>query len=190
METTPSKNRYSPSLITSSSVIDRPNSHLAGRQAAELLTDESSRKKLQLLLESEGLEPLPSMAVISTDTFAGVISDLGEATRLIPGLSKDMIPVDASYFIIEEAAFNEGIWTGGLSTQRTDLQLELLATIQEVRKRGVIVVVVESVTPHHFTGTLRKNADVTIAKRINSAPGSQAELLPICIELSKRYEAK
>lgn len=177
------KNRFAPDSIVASKIIRRPQAHTAGRQATDMALDGSSERNLErLLCRQPDIDSRIIVGILEQPLLNDLVG-LGEVIEIVPYSVRNTPLVEASYLIIDEGALSNGCWAGALTTQRTDLLLELLDVVKNARGKGIITIVVQSSVPQHFTGTLRKNVDVLISEKAIVASDSQAHLLPICVAL-------
>lgn len=158
---------FAPATIPASHIVGRPDSHTAGRVAAEQTMDGDSADVLHALMNANSEVWIRRIELIGSQRCAASLKDLAKVERISAPHLVGNPSRDASYLIIEEKQFERGLWAGLLSTQKTTSFLRLLEHIVKAEENGTVVIVCPSETSNHFSDELRQRATVVLSK--NSA---------------------
>lgn len=157
---------FSPRRIPASKPVEKPSSHVAGRQAALQNTSEGSKEKLHDLLYPSG-EIARVVAVLGSSALRGVLSDFCCVREINDAVDLQKEGKDVSCLVIEERFLTQGRWFGSLSAQGTHVFRELYAQILRLKKQeDVVVVVVANAPASHMTSVLRDAADTVLPKQL------------------------
>ncbi len=129
----------------------------------------------RLLEAIGGLPPAPSeerppsgapspVGVIGPRQLLDALPPGTEALPLLPGTARALaghVPFDA--VIIDDRAFEQGPWTGGLDALGTNLFIELWDVVRHLRSAGVMVVLLRHGRPvSHFTADLESQCTLIL----------------------------
>ena len=159
---------YAPSTVPSSRIVGRPTAQNAGRAAAAQDMEDESGEVLQALMRAPTEAWVRSVALIGSKTLEKQLSTVSKVERIAaPHLLGDP-KEETSFIVIDEETFDEGLWSGLLSTQKTTDFIALLEHIEVAKKRGTVVVVLASDLSNHFSNELRSHATVVLGKNVSS----------------------
>lgn len=159
---------FSPATIPAVHIIGRPESHTAGRVAAEQEMENDSSDILNALFKAPPEAWTRRIELIGSKQRAESLSGLAEVERILAPHLMGNPSVDTSYLVIDEAQFSQGAWAGLLSTQKASSFFALLKHIKQAKENGTVVVVCPSETSNHFTDELRQRATVVLSKNSSS----------------------
>jgi len=180
---------FSPRRISASKPVEKPNSHVAGRQAALQDTGEGSKEKLRELLYPAS-EVSRVVAVLGSSELREILSDFCSVRKIDSAVDLAKAGNDISYLVIEEASLTSGRWFGSLSAQGTHLFQELHSQIMKAQRNGnVVTAVVANAPASHMTSVLRDAADVVLSKKSRKDSRS-AEMANPVIKAIDAYACK
>lgn len=155
---------FAPTTIPASSIVERPDAHTAGRLAAEQTMDSDSADVLYALMNADAEKWTRLIEFIGSHESAESLQDIAEVGRISAPHLLGKPSREASYLVIEENQFDNGLWEGLLSTQKTTIFLRLLDHVKKARENGTVVIVHPSETANHFSEELRQQATVVLSE--------------------------
>lgn len=159
---------FAPSTIPSSRIVGRPTAQNAGRAAAAQDMEGESGEVLQALMCAPADAWVRKVALIGSKSLEKQLSTVCEVERIraphLLGNPKE----EHSFIVIDEEAFDEGLWSGLLSTQKTTDFVALMEHIESAKKWGTVVVILETDLSNHFSNELRSHATVVLGKNVSS----------------------
>lgn len=177
---------YAPSTIPSSRIVGRPTAQNAGRAAAAQDMEGESGEVLQAIMRAPADAWVRKIALIGSKTLEKQLSTVCEVERIkaphLLGNPKE----EHSFIVIDEEAFEDGLWSGLLSTQKTTEFIAILEHIESAKKMGTVVVVLATDLSNHFSHELRSHATVVLGKKVSSWHWEEDIYAPVIETLNKR----
>lgn len=174
---------FSPLGIPSSQILNKPSAHLAGRLAADQTNSGDSENVVFQLVEEDKLNRSRKIAIVSTEWLRKGLETVGEVVSISPGRELGTLDAETAYFVIDEEASITGPWSGLLDAQGTSKFSKLHDSILEARSNGVVIIVLASNVPGHYSQMLRRTADVLIEHGFAHLPWEADIDLPVIHEI-------
>lgn len=171
---------FSPSAITASSIIAKPNAHLAGRGAAAQSMSADSPSKLNSILRANVSQKARRVMWVGPLNLERVRENSDwEVTSFGDGLDFGRPDPTATYLVVnlQENEFTK--WDNLQSSLNFEKVRGLLDFIRETKRNNTIVVLLRSSSPDHFSYSLEGSADVICDEDLKPIEQSDVESLPL-----------
>lgn len=155
---------FDPTLVASFTSANASKSVIAGRGAADRLTDPKSPAKLWTLTHAD---PDPSRMRVATIAPAAVCEGLEESfevVRLHPAMLHPELLRGLSAIVLHMAAFNDGQWFGYDSSHATIGATDLQGFLRQAKRRNVLIYAVPDGRIAHFTHEIINLADRVVRR--------------------------
>lgn len=170
---------YSPTVITASAVLAKPNAHVAGRGAAEQTMAPDSLAKLDSILRAQGTQKVRRVMWIGpfdermSEEPNWTVSTIGH------GLEFGRPDPTATYLVVNfrSCAFTK--WSYFQSSLNFERFQGLQEFIKETRGNGTIVILVRSLVPDHFSQSLENVVDVICDEHFEPIGQSDFDSMPV-----------
>lgn len=153
---------FSPGSITASVVLEKPDTHMAGRQAATQLMSADSDLKLRTLLNARPSERRRRVYWIGPFESSGELDGRWDIRHAGPTTVYGEPDTTLAYVVVNLASLDYSGWDY-LTSSRSFLQFDALRSfLTKARKNGTVIVLVNEMTPNHFTASLESIADIVV----------------------------
>lgn len=153
-------NYFAPGRISGSAILDKPQSHVAGRQAAEQTMAGNPDLKYFEVLRSTAKRNRPVVLYLGNPS--DEVSLLCEVRTLYRGLPYQEFDVDVSFFVVDLCSAENGLWSGITDAACTVETLALLEQMRKAKSQGIIVIARQGERKSHFTSSIMTLADLVI----------------------------
>lgn len=170
---------FDPSAIGATRILEKPSAQAAGRSAATQVMESEDNDKLRRLLSApKNMRRRRIVTIASASTNQKLLS-VGDVEKLMPGQALAAPEAGIAYVVVEETAFDSGVWAGALSTTRTNDFLDLVAYLKAARMNDAVVVIVEKNPGSRFSHSLRQQANITVQNDRSNLRWHNDSLMPV-----------
>lgn len=155
---------FDPTLVTSFTSANASKSVIAGRGAADRLTDPKSPAKLWTLTHADPDPSRMRVAAIAPAAVCERLEDSFEVVTLHPAMLHPELLRGLSAIVLHMAAFNDGQWFGYDSSHATIGATDLQGFLRQAKRRSVPIYAVPDGRIAHFTHEIINLADRVVRR--------------------------
>lgn len=152
---------FTPGAIPANTVKAKPYAHKAGRGAAHQEMEDGGWNKL-LTVTNPRFSRGRKIALLGSEELEKELITVGEVVDIRLGKDHSGIPNNCSQVVIDERATHNGQYAGFLETTRTQEFIQLLNSLAQAKRDGVVIINITDGPAHHFTRSIRDVSDINI----------------------------